>query len=82
MTDKAISPLRRRSTETPRTRVAPLLEPDHISAADHAAPQHCGIDTHIGLIVLGRRPQDTHIFGEVPLGQSCHHAPRAGAADT
>ncbi len=38
MTDKAISPLHRRATETQRTRVAPLLEPDRISAADHAAP--------------------------------------------
>ncbi len=60
----------------------PLLQPDSITAADHATPEHRGIDTHIGLIVLGCRSQDTHILWEIALGQSRHDAPRAGAIDT
>ena len=59
-----------------------LLESDRIASADHAAVEHRGIDTHVSLIVLGRRPKDTHILGEISLGQRCHDAARAGAIDT
>ncbi len=59
-----------------------LLESDWITSADHTALEHCGIDTHVGLIVLGRRPKDTHILGEISLGQCRHDATRAWAIDT
>ncbi len=59
----------------------PLLESDRITSADRAALEHCGIDTHVGLIVLGRRSKDTHILGEISLGQCRHYTPRAGAID-
>ncbi len=39
-----------------------LLEPDRIATVDYAAPQHGGINTNVGLIVLRRRAQDTRIF--------------------
>ncbi len=39
-----------------------LLEPDRIAAVDYTAPQHGGINTNVGLIVLRRRAQDTRIF--------------------
>ncbi len=38
-----------------------LLEPDRITATDHAAPHRVGIDTDVDLVVLGRRTQDTRI---------------------
>ncbi len=55
MTDEAAAPDR------------PLLEPDRITVVDRAAPQHGGIDTHIDLVVLGCRAQDTQVPGEIPL---------------
>ena len=59
-----------------------LLESGYIASANRTALEHFGIDTHMGLIVLGRSPKDTYILGEISLGQCCHYAPRAGAADT
>ena len=80
--EDALARLKRSQRQTPKMPDYPLLESDRIASADHAALEHCGIDTHVGLIVLGRRPKDTHILGEISLGQCCHDAPRAGAVDT
>ncbi len=40
-----------------------LLEPDRITSADRTPAQDGGISTDVGLIVLGRRTQDTWIPG-------------------
>jgi len=80
--DDAVARLKRSQRITSKKPNHPLLESDRITSADHAALEHCGIDTHVGLIVLGRRPKDAHILGEIALGQRCHYAPRAGAINT
>ncbi len=81
--DDALARLKRSQRhQTPKKANHSLLESDRITSPDHAALEHCGIDTHVGLIVLGRRPKDTHVLGEISLGQCCHYAPRAWAADT
>ncbi len=80
--DDAVARLKRSQRLTSKKPNHPLLESDRITSADHAALEHCGIDTHVGLIVLGRRPKDTHVLGEISLGQCRHYAPRAGAIDT
>ncbi len=60
--------LKRSQRQTSKKPNHTLLESDWITSADHATPEHRGIDTHIGLIVLGRSSQDTHILGEISLG--------------
>ncbi len=79
--DNAVARLKRSQRLPSKKPNHPLLESDRIPSAEHAALEHWGIDTHVGLIVLGRRPKDTHILGEVSLGQCCHYAPGAGAID-
>ena len=54
-----------------------LLEPDRITAADCATPQHRGIDTDVHPVVLGRRTQDARILGQISLRQGRHDAARA-----
>src|SRR5262249_32096855 len=58
-----------------------LVKPDRITAANRATPHYGSINTDVNLIVLGRRPQDSRILRQIPLGQSRHHTARAGTRD-
>jgi hypothetical protein len=49
---------------------------------NRTAAHHNGINTNVGLVVLGYRAQDAWIFGEIPLGQGRHHTSGIGTCDT
>src|SRR5882724_1261296 len=51
-----------------------LLNPDRITTADYAALCYGCIHTDVGLVMLGRRAQDSWIPREIPLRESGHHA--------
>jgi hypothetical protein len=48
---------------------------------DRASMLDFRVNTHVGLVVLGRRPQDPRIPGQVPLGEGRHHTAATGAGD-
>src|SRR3989442_2908101 len=58
-----------------------LLNPDRITTADCAAPHYSSIHTDAGLVMLGRRAQDSRIPREIPLRESGHHATPARTGD-
>jgi hypothetical protein len=56
-------------------------ESDRVAAADASTTEHRGIHADIHRIVLGSRPEDPRILGQVALPQRDHHAAGAGFGD-
>src|SRR4030095_13864406 len=58
-----------------------LLTADRITTADCAAPRYSSIHTDVGLVMLGRRAQDSRVPREIPLCESGHHATPTRTSD-
>ena len=56
-------------------------ESDQVTAADAAACEHRGVHADAHRIVPGGRPEDSRVFGQVPLRQGDHDAAGAGSGD-
>jgi hypothetical protein len=57
------------------------LRLDGITTANPATLQHRCIHSHVGMVMLGGCAQYPHIFGEITLGERCHHAAWTSTGD-
>src|SRR5438128_1832377 len=64
-----------------RSRRVGLLQPDGITTAHSATPQHRGVDANVSPIVLGCPAQDTRILRQIALREGRHHAAGARTSD-